>query len=133
VDAGLRTLVRKRAEQRCEYYRLPQLAASFFAFHIEHIVARQHGGDDNSENLALACPDCNRYKGPNLTSIDPQTNEIVRLFDPRKNNWEEQFELQGPLIVGCTPTGRATVRLLNMNEHDRLDMRSELIEDELYP
>jgi hypothetical protein len=42
---------------------LPQTAALFFTFHIEHIMARQHGGDDNLSNLALACPDCNAYKG----------------------------------------------------------------------
>jgi len=106
---------------------LPQEAAPFFIFHVEHIVARQHGGGDDPGNLCLACPDCNRHKGPNLASIDPQTRELTPLFDPRKYSWDQHFVLQEARIVGLTPTGRATVRLLNMNEEDRVDMRSELL------
>jgi hypothetical protein len=62
MEAGLRDLVRRRAADRCDYCRLPQAAAAFFTFHIEHIRARQHGGTGDSDNLALACPDCSSYK-----------------------------------------------------------------------
>jgi 5-methylcytosine-specific restriction endonuclease McrA len=55
MDERLRQFVRERAGHRCEYCRLSQEAEPFFAYHIEHIIARQHGGGDNSENLALAC------------------------------------------------------------------------------
>jgi len=127
MEPEVRQLVRSRAAQRCEYCRLPQEAAPFFIFHVEHIVARQHGGGDDPGNLCLACPDCNRHKGPNLASIDPQTRELTPLFDPRKYSWDQHFVLQEARIVGLTPTGRATVRLLNMNEEDRVDMRSELL------
>jgi hypothetical protein len=43
------------------------------------------------------------------------------------------FELRGPLIVGLTPTGRATVRGLSMNAGQRLQLRAALIAHGLYP
>jgi len=128
MDASLRELVRRRAAHRCEYCRLPQAAAPFLTFHIEHIRARQHGGDDDLSNLALACPDCNAYKGPNLTSIDPETAQVVALFNPRQDVWSDHFSLEGPTILARTPTGRATVRLLSMNEPSRVEMRWRLQE-----
>lgn len=90
---------------------------------MEHVVARQHGGSDNPEDLALACDRCNAYKGPNLTSIDPETGAIVPLFHPRHDRWEDHFEMQGGLIAGKTDVGRATVRLLNMNAPRRVELR----------
>ncbi|MCF7959956.1 MAG: HNH endonuclease [Pirellula sp.] len=51
--------------------------------------------DDSIDNLALACPDCNRQKGPNLATLDPATREIVLLFHPRKDEWNYHFEFEG--------------------------------------
>ncbi len=56
MEAALRELVRRRASHRCEYCFLPQASALFLTFHIDHITARQHGGDDDATILALACP-----------------------------------------------------------------------------
>ena len=126
MDAATRQRVRQRANHRCEYCHLPQSAAPFLSFHIEHIRASQHGGDDALDNLALACPDCNRHKGPNLSSIDPDTQQLVPLFNPRTNLWDECFDLEGPVIVGLNPVGRATARLLAMNDDIRVEMRAEL-------
>jgi 5-methylcytosine-specific restriction endonuclease McrA len=83
MDEATRELVRRRANGRCEYCGLPQEAAPFFRFHIEHIRARQHHGQDDPSNLALACPDCNAKKGPNLTTVSPDTGRVVELFNPR--------------------------------------------------
>lgn len=66
-----RESVRQRAGCRCEYCRLPDFALSPEDFHVEHIIARKHGGRDEEENFAWACIFCNLYKGPNLTSYDP--------------------------------------------------------------
>lgn len=128
MDESLREFVRQRAANRCEYCLLPQSAASFFTFHVEHIRARQHGGLDLEQNLALACPDCNAHKGPNLTSIDPTTDAIVPLFDPRHQTWDDHFLRQGAFILGVTPFGRATVELLNLNESERVEMRETLLD-----
>ena len=126
MDAHLRSLVRKRAGDRCEYCLLPQSAASFLRFHVEHIRARQHGGTDDPDNLALACPDCNAHKGPNLTAIDPDTNQLVQLFNPRIDRWTEHFTHVGAVLQGVSAVGRATVALLMMNDPDRVEMRAEI-------
>ncbi len=127
MDAALRQFVRNRAHHRCEYCLLPQSAAPFLTFHVEHVQAQQHIDDDSPENLALACPDCNRHKGPNLATLDPDTRTIVRLFHPRQDAWEAHFRFQGPVIIGLTPIGEATIRLLQMNSEERVEMRTELL------
>ena len=88
---------------------------------------RKHGGDDSLANLALACDRCNFSKGPNLSGIDSDTDSIEVLFNPREQHWDDHFAYRGPLIVGRTPTGRATVVVLNMNESHRVQLREELI------
>ena len=125
MDAALRRLVRQRAGQRCEYCWIPQSALDA-TLQIEHIVARQHGGVTEEWNLALACDRCNLHKGPNLSAIDPDTGQVVGLFHPRQQAWPEHFHLKGPLIIGLTPTGRATVALLQMNVARRVQLRSQL-------
>ena len=127
MDRSVRQLVRDRADHRCEYCHLPQAAAPAVTFQVEHIRARQHDGDDEPDNLALACPDCNRHKGPNLTGVDPETQLVTPLFNPRTQNWDEHFEFAAAVIVGSSPVGRATVRTLRMNIEDRVRMREALL------
>jgi hypothetical protein len=122
----LREFVRRRAGERCEYCLIPEEATPFFTFHIEHVIPKQHGGEaDDPEKLALACNRCNAYKGPNLSSVDPETRDIVLLFNPRCDAWKDHFTLIGGEIVGITPNGRATVRLLNMNAPHRVELREQ--------
>jgi len=122
MDSATSDRVRQRARNRCEYCRLPQ-HASALRFHIEHIVARQHGGPDDAANLALACPECNFQKGTNLSGIDPDTGVLTPLFHPRRDDWGDHFAQDGARIVGKTATGRTTVWLLEMNTGDRLHWR----------
>ncbi|MEK7270741.1 MAG: HNH endonuclease signature motif containing protein [Planctomycetota bacterium] len=98
----------------------------FARFHIEHVIPRQHGGKDDASNLALACYHCNLHKGPNLAGVDPLSREIVPLFHPRTDRWDEHLAVREGFIEGLTPKGRATVQVLNMNAADRLDLRYEL-------
>lgn len=121
-SAEIRDRVRHRAGYKCEYCLLSE-HNSPHAFHLEHIIARQHGGSDDPSNLALACHRCNLQKGPNLTGIDPESGRVVLLFHPRTDIWWDHFRKDGIHIQGTTPTGRATVRLLQMNEERRLDVR----------
>jgi len=127
VSDALRRQVRERAGRRCEYCRLPDSLPPIESFHLEHIVARQHGGETFLDNLAWACHRCNRHKGPNLTGIDPITKAIVPLFHPRRLIWTGHFVLNGNEVAGLTPSGRATVVLLQMNAARRLERRGELI------
>ncbi len=126
MDRATRRLVRQRAGDPCEYCRLPQDALPISPFHIEHIIARQHGGSDDAGNLALSCHHCNLHKGPNLTGIDPDSGEVARLFHPRLDVWSEHFEHRGVILAGLTPLGRATVRTLAMNDADAIEARSDL-------
>ena len=126
MNAATRRRVVRRARNCCEYCRLSQLAAPVARFQIEHVRPRQHKGSDAFKNLALACPRCNRYKGPNLSAIDPKTKRIVPLFNPRTQDWNSHFEVHGIAIAGLTAIGRATVRLLKMNAEDRLKVRAAL-------
>jgi hypothetical protein len=130
--------VRRRAGDRCEYCRLPQSAFKR-PFHIEHIIARQHGGHSSVDNLALACWNCNLKKGPNLSGIDPATGRVGGLFNPRKDDWEEHFAAESgpfhPLCVairGLTPCGRATVQVLGLNDEMRQLIRHQLWTEGLY-
>ncbi len=123
--------VRRRALFRCEYCLLPEHCALAIPFQIEHIVARQHGGPTILSNLALACHHCNLHKGPNLTGIDPVTRRLARLFHPRRMKWPSHFRWLGPIVEGQTGIGRATVVVLNFNEHDRVQLRQSLMEEGL--
>ena len=127
MERATTDFVRQRAGQRCEYCRLPQ-SGSALRFHIEHIIARQHGGTHDDANLALACPECNFQKGANLSGIDPDTGTVMRLFHPRHERWEDHFVRDGARIVGKTATGRTTVWLLGMNTGDGLRLRELLIQ-----
>ena len=127
ADEALRVLIRQRADNRCEYCRIHQDQVLFVPFHVDHIMPRKHGGDTHPSNLALSCMHCNLHKSSNLSGIDPERGEITPLFHPRRNRWEEHFAFQGALMVGLTPEGRATVRTLNMNGADRLQVRAELL------
>jgi hypothetical protein len=60
-------------------------------FHADHIIARQHGGKSDLENLALACLHCNQHKGPNIAGRNPESDELVELFHPRRDRWSEIF------------------------------------------
>jgi hypothetical protein len=128
MDQALRDAVRERAGRRCEYCHLPD-SIVHAVFQVDHIVARQHGGSDELENLAWCCSRCNAYKGPNLSGVDADSNVVVTLYHPRQQKWEDHFDLQGSLLIGLTPVGRTTVRLLAMNDNHRVPLRQWLIED----
>ena len=132
VPAPLRDSVRSRAGGRCEYC-LVQEDDLFEPHEADHIIAEQHGGETTADNLAFACWDCNRRKGPNLSSVDPESGEVVRLFHPRLQKWAEHFRLDGFRIIPLTPIGRATVALLRFNSPERLSVRAMLHQIGRYP
>jgi 5-methylcytosine-specific restriction endonuclease McrA len=123
---ALRQTARERAGRRCEYCRLPDVLPQTLRFHLEHIVARQHGGPTVLENLAWSCHRCNERKGPNLTGVDPDTSTVVALFHRRRDSWDDHFQWEGLNVVGRTATGRATAWLLDMNSEERLRGRAAL-------
>ena len=131
-DEALADLVRDRAKLCCEYCRLPQIYSSV-QFQIDHVIAEQHGGKTVASNLALACLADNNHKGPNLAGIDPRTGKRVWLFHPRRQKWSRHFRWDGPVLVGRTPVGRATVAVLAMNLPHRIAQRAALIAEGVFP
>ena len=92
--------------------------------HVEHNVAKQHGGSDEPADLALVCHRCNLRKGPHLGGIDPSTQAMIQLFYPRQDRWDDHFRLR-VRIEGIAPT--ATVQVLAMNDARRTDLGAELL------
>jgi HNH endonuclease len=102
-------------------------------FEVDHIIAEHHEGRTLASNLCLACFACNRHKGPNVAGVDPKTRKIVPLFNPRRHKWSRHFRWDGPVLIGQTPYGRATVIALKMNLDHRIDLRQGLIGEGKFP
>jgi hypothetical protein len=99
--------------------------ASPIAFEVEHITPRAEQGTDDEDNLALSCQSCNQYKTSATTGIDPETNEEVALFHPRRDDWDEHFayDQESFCVIGNTPTGRATITRLRINSDRQIASR----------
>jgi hypothetical protein len=130
--ADLRRQVVERAGNCCEYCLIHQdLVAS--THQVDHVIAEKHGGVTSLDNLALSCMVCNLRKGSDAASFDPQTGELVSLFNPRVSSWCDHFDLVGARIVGKSAIGRTTVEFLKLNSYERLMERAELMRVGVYP
>ncbi|MGH9948569.1 MAG: HNH endonuclease [Pyrinomonadaceae bacterium] len=126
ISLFLRKLVTRRAANRCEYCQLSQKGQEA-TFHVDHIVPLAAGGKTMAENLALAYVSCSLKKGAREFVIDAETNRKVKLFHPRKDIWRDHFEWQGVIVTAKTPTGIATLELLDLNRKLILAIREEEI------
>ena len=124
VDDAARRLVIERARRRCEYCLVHEDSAGF-PHEIDHIISRKHGGSSGIGNLAYACVLCNRYKGTDIASRD-QSGRTIRFFDPRRDSWDEHFELRGPVIQPLTAVGEVTAFMLRLNAAERVIERQLL-------
>jgi hypothetical protein len=75
----------------------------------------------------LSCFWCNRFKGTNLSGIDPKTGRHTRLFHPRRHTWSAHFTWDGPKLIGRTAIGRTTIRVMRINSLLRVALRHELM------
>ena len=132
ISTALRQLVFERADGCCEYCLLPQSVAAH-KHEPDHVIPIQHDGETTAENLALACARCNRYKGYNIGSFDPETGALVPFFNPRLYEWSAHFHLEGAIIQPLTAEARVTAKMLRFNEPDRVEERERLIAVKLYP
>lgn len=124
IPTVLRRLVVNRANNRCEYCGLSQLGQEA-TFHIDHILPSSAGGLTTEENLALACVSCSLYKGSRQLVAEPNTKELVKVFNPRQQVWKEHFFWQGLEVIGLTVVGRATIHTLKLNRSRILAIRGE--------
>lgn len=128
IPEDLRRTVVERSNGQCEYCLTP-LITTFVLHQIDHIIARKHGGPTSAGNLAFTCALCNRFKGSDLSSVDPESGEIVPLYHPRNQRWRDHFSVRDGLIVPLTATGRVTVNLLQMNRAERVAERRFFISE----
>ncbi|OAV43761.1 HNH endonuclease [Lewinella sp. 4G2] len=120
---NFRTELIELSSDRCEYCTMPQFS-TFYTYHIEHVISRKQGGPDLLENLAYACPACNRYKGSSIVSYDYTTEEIELLFHPRRQIWNEHFQLlPNGKLKSFSKAGEGTIRILQMNLPIRVEER----------
>ncbi len=124
----------ERADNRCEYCHAPELVFNDL-FKVEHIVPVSHGGSDNTDNLALACRSCNKYKADFQTGTDPDTQTTTRLFHPRQDEWSQHFRYEEEIgeVQGRTPVGRATSDRLQMNRAAQIAARRLWMQLDLFP
>lgn len=134
LASELRRQVAARAGFRCEYCRTSQRVIGM-PLVLDHILPRVAGGSDDLENLCAACYRCNEYKGAKAHAVDPQTGELAPLFNPRTRYWSDHFEWAngGTHIVGLTPTGRATVIALRLNNDYVVEARTAWIARSWHP
>jgi hypothetical protein len=135
IGATLRREVVERAGGCCEYCRISH-ADQFFAFQIDHIISEKHGGPTVTSNLSLSCPDCNAFKGSDIASVDwERGGEVVPLFNPRLQEWERHFAIDNQTgeIQPLSPEGRVTIRVLRINDAERIKDRLLLIQSDRYP
>lgn len=123
-----------RASYRCEYCQTSHRLIGMPPV-IDHILPSVSGGSDHLSNLAAACYRCNEFKGAKTQAIDPATGQMVNLFHPRQQLWQEHFPWAngGIHIIGLTPVGRATVIALRLNNEYSVQARMLWIERDWHP
>jgi HNH endonuclease len=133
ISNALRQLVAARAQGLCEYCQTAQTIV--IEMELDHIVPEAAGGTTEADNLCLACISCNTFKSAYQTGIDPQTDEEVRLFHPRQQQWNVHFQWSedGSQIIGTTATGRATVARLQMNRSLAVQARQRWVQAGWHP
>lgn len=126
-SSAIRKFIAARANFRCEYCMKPEIVANF-SFHIEHIISRQHGGTNHLSNLAYACSWCNWKKGPNIATVLHEKGDLLPIFHPREDIWNDHFKVEEGVIIGKTDIAKGTIRLLDMNTVELIMERKVLTE-----
>ncbi len=134
VSTGQKRAVFQRANGCCEYCR-SQVRFALQSFSVEHILPKSAGGDSDLENLALACQGCNNHKYTRTLARDPVSGATVRLHHPRREPWSAHFAWNEDftLIIGLSPTGRATVEALQLNRAPVVNLRRLLYQAGEHP
>ena len=134
ISVELQRQIRERFSGCCAYCLTAEyLTVTIFEF--EHITPRSAGGDTVLENLCLSCPSCNRFKGNRRKAKDPITEQVVALFHPQLQTWEEHFSWNenSTEIIGLTSIGRATIVALRMNRPQIVRVRRMWVKLGEYP
>jgi hypothetical protein len=124
----------KRAGGRCEYCKCPSNYTTE-PFSIEHIQPVAKQGKQDLDNLAYACMGCNIIKYSKTVALDPVSQAIVPLYNPRIMAWNEHFlwDETFTYMVAKTAIGRATIIALKLNRSPVKNLRRALIAIDEHP
>jgi hypothetical protein len=114
--------VQTRAGDRCEYCKMHQ-SLQGATFHVEHVIQKSRGGLPDVGNFAWCCPSCNLRKSDRTSATDLTTGQIVPLYNPRADNWNEHFSVIGYTLIGRSPSARTTIEALKLNDDRRIRIR----------
>jgi len=128
IPVILRRQIKEAADNCCEYCCVPE-AVAFASYHIDHIISEKQGGGTVFGNLALACRLCNLSKGSSIAAWHEYQEALIRLYNPRRDAWHQHFQFRpSGLIVARTEIGLGTIKVLNLNDLNRVSARGVLIE-----
>jgi hypothetical protein len=124
LSKDLKQRIREHFQDCCAYCLSPQ-ALIPVTFEFDHITPTSAGGETSFENICLACPSCNSYKLDAQSGPDPETGKLVALFHPQQEQWHKHFawDETKTLLLGLTPSGRATIVRLHMNRPALVGLR----------
>jgi hypothetical protein len=131
ISESTRRLVEKRANSHCEYCLIHE-EDTYIGCEIDHIISIKHSSKNDDTNLAFSCLPSNRFKGTDIGSLT-EKGELTRFYNPRIDNWLEHFQIIGNMILGVTNIGEVTVKILRINDEERLEEREYLQDMGLFP
>jgi hypothetical protein len=134
MPARQREEVPSRALGCCEYC-LSQEQYSPNPFSVEHLIPLVKGGTHDLDNLAWSCQGGNSRNYVNTEVLDPVTGQTVPLYHPRRDRRAAHFAWNEDqtLVIGLTPTGRATVEKLQVNRAGVVNLRWVLSSKDIHP
>lgn len=88
ISLEIRQRVRETSRYHCGYCQTQEINVGP-TLHIEHIIPLSKGGSSDQQNLWLACSTCNHHKASRIEALDPQTNVLVPLYNPRTQFWAD--------------------------------------------
>jgi hypothetical protein len=128
IPVILRRQITEAADNCCEYCCVPR-AVAFASYHIDHIISEKQGGGTIFSNLALACRLCNLSKGSSIAAYHEYKESLIRLYNPRKDTWRQHFYFRpSGLVVARTEIGLGTIKVLNLNDLNRVQARGVLVD-----
>ena len=102
--------IARRANHHCEYCQAPEVVFNF-PFEVEHIIPIYKNGTNDPSNLALSCRSCNLHKGIQISGILADTEQTIRFFNPRVDQWENYFKVNEETgeIIGLKMNGKTQI------------------------
>ena len=134
---NLRNDMYKKQNKLCAFCRI-HVPSACVPMHREHIVYKNKHPQWTflPENLCVACPSCNEYKGTTEVLVDPQTSTYPNVGDgfkiihPLYDRYSDHIELLGGVLYrGKTDKGVFTIEKCHLH---RVGLAEERADQKMY-